>query len=79
MTQPSPQVQPVPDLAASLFRERPPPDLALASQVRTGFAELAGDLAAVLAPGPDAAAALRALHVAYLQALAALPRVATAG
>lgn len=63
----------MPDLALSLFRERRAPPPVLVSQVRAGFAELARQLAGQLAPGPDAAAALRALHVAYLQAVAALP------
>lgn len=73
MNQSPPQVPPVPDLALSLFRERRAPAPALASQVRTWFAELAPRLAAAMTSGPDAAAALRALHVAYLQVLAALP------
>lgn len=63
----------MPDLALSLFRERQRPDPSLETRVRTGFGELAKELAVLMTPGPDAAAALRALHVAYLQAVAALP------
>lgn len=71
-----PQVRPVPELASSLFRERPTPTSALVTKVRLGFGELAQQLAELMAPGPDAAAALRTFHVAYLQTLAALPESA---
>jgi hypothetical protein len=79
VNQPQPQLHPVRDLAIALFRPRTLPDPVLSSEVRTAFAALAERLSQIMTPGPDAAAALRALHVAYLQARAALPDEAISG